>query len=252
MITVITPTIRPELALIVDKCLSRQSHEHFEWIIVTPKEKRKEMERVIKTPHMLLEDPPKNPGDFYSLCKAWNKAYATARGELVINIQDGIWFEPDLLSRFWQHYLSEPKGIVTAVGNQYDKLDERLMPVNVMWEDPRRKHDRGTFSEVDNSEMEMAMCSIPRQALLDCGGLDEVYDQGPAVGEKEMCLRLQVMGYKLFIDELIEYRALHHGRLSKDWDEKYFSITTPLYTKHVREILDGKRELNVDCLKQYN
>ena len=252
MISVVTPTCRPELLPVIERCLSRQTYTSFEWIIVAPQDLHLEIDRQVghgTEMYTLLSDPPKKEGDFWSLSKAWNKAYAHARGELIVNIQDGIWFAPDMLERFWRHYTALPKALVTVVGNQYDQIDDRGKPTNCIWEDPRRK---AGFAKVDPAEMEMCVCSIPRQALLDCGGIDEEYDLGPAVGEKEMCLRLRVLGYENYQDSDIEYRAIKHPRLTTDWDEKYWKITAPMFQRHVKELGEGVRPLNVGFLGMYN
>lgn len=247
MISVITPSVRPNGLEIVEKCLKKQTIKDFEWIVVTPKKLVNEIHVVCR----LLTDPPKKPGDFWTLCKAWNKAYAHARGELIVNIQDFIWFPPDTLERFWQHYMDNPKSLVSTVGNHYKKLDELGKPVEEVWRDPRMRMDQGSFYKVDNTEMEMSMCSVPKKAILDCGGIDEEYDKGPGVQEKEMCLRLQVLGYEMYLDQLMEYRALEHGRLKKNWNEKYWKVIAPLYVKHIKELTNIKRPLNVGNIEKY-
>jgi hypothetical protein len=243
-ISVITPSVRKDGLEMVRKTLRRQDFDDYEWIVVSPFE--------YNGCDVWLKDPPMRAGDFWNLCKAWNKAYANARGELVVNIQDLIWTPPDTLSRFWEHYLAAPKTLVTAVGHQYCDTDPNGKPINLVWTDPRVNPDRGSFFEVDPNQMEMAVCSIPTKALWDCGGIDEEYDTGPGVQEKEMCFRLKELGYKFFQDQSIEYRAFQHGRLTPDWDEKYFGVTAPLFTKHVRQLLNGERTLNVHCLEKYN
>ena len=88
--------------------------------------------------------------------------------------------------------------------------------------------------------MEMCLASVPRQAIYDCGGLDEEYDKGAACSEKEMCVRMDKMGYQFYIDQGIEYRAVQHPRLTKEWDEKYL-IASNMYQKHMQEIFSGQR-----------
>ena len=236
MITCITPSVRKDGLDIVKRCLKRQTVE-YEWIVASPFEYECDL---------WLPDPPKKEGDFWNLCKAWNNAYAHAKGELIVNIQDLIWFPPDMLERFWTHYKSNPKALVTAVGNHYD---ESLN--NIVWQDPRKRTDKGTFYKIENSDMEMSVCSIPKQAILDCGGIDEEYDKGPGIQEKEMCLRLSVLGYEMWIDQSIEYKAIHHERLTKDWDDKYWSVTAPMYKRHVQELMQIKRPLNVGNIEKY-
>ena len=234
----------------VARCLRRQDfNQDFEWLIASPENLFADIEKDLvnyNVPHKLFSDPPKKEGDFYSLNSAWNKLYSKAKGDLIVNIVDLIWFEPDALSRLWSHYQTNPKGLVSAIGHQYAREVEGK-PQDQIWTDPRINNSEKSFFEVMPSEMEMCLCSIPRQAILDCGGLDEIYDKGAALGEKEMCWRLKLLDYKFFIDKTIEYRALHHPRLSENWDEMY-KITSEIFRKHYAEMQTGTRTLNVNSL----
>jgi hypothetical protein len=246
-ISVITPSVRPKMLEVMEKCLDRQDFQSFEWLVIGPGELFEDQSCFAPrkaAAYEFIEEPPKKEGDFYALCKAWNKGFQEAKGELIVVIQDGIWFPPDMLSRFWGHYQANKKGLVTAIGHHYDQLDQYGKPVNMMWQDPRARMDHGSFYEVAPSEMEMAVCSVPKQAVLDCGGIDEDYDKGAAVGEKEMCWRLDKLGYKFYIDQTIEYRAIHHPRLSEDWDEKY-KVSSAMFVEHMNQLQQGQRTLNV-------
>ena len=252
MITIITPTVRPEMLDIVARCLKRQTFQDFEWLIGSPQKLFFEIDRLIGHDYDFgfVPEPPRNEGDYYCLNKCMNSLYKEVKGELIVQITDGIWFPPDTLERLWAHYQANPKALVTTVGHQYDQLDQYGKPANMMWQDPRARLDQGTFYEVAPSEMEMCIASIPRQAILDCGGVDEIYDTCPAVGEKEMCWRLDKLGYKFFIDQTIEYRAIHHPRLDSKWEEMYQKVTTPLFIKHMNELQLGQRTLNVGYIKE--
>jgi hypothetical protein len=252
MISIITPSTRPEMLKIVAKCIRRQDFTDWEWIIVTPKEKMVEVEKALvnSIPHTLLSDPPKEKGDFWTLCKAWNKAYANAQGELIVNIQDGVWFPPDILTKFWFHYKNNPRGLVTAIGHQYKDLDSHMMPINLFWSDPRVVKGV-SFLDVPPHEMEMVMCSVPKQAILECGGIDEAYDTCNGAQEKEMCWRLNKLNWDFYQDQSIEYRAIHHPRLTEDWDKVYVEKTTPLFVKHMNELTAGTRKLNVGNILKY-
>lgn len=243
-ISVVTPSTRNEMLPIVEKCLKRQDFTDFEWIVVGP------IEITSVKPDLVLKDPPKQEGDFYTLCKGWNKAYAHAKGELVVNIQDGLWFPPDTLSKFWFHYQNNPRSLFSAIGHQYDQLDDRGVPVNKMWHDPRSKTGI-TFEEVPPSEIEFCMSSIPKQALIECGGIDEEYDTAAAVCEKEMCWRLNKMDWDFYIDHTIEYKAIHHPRLNDNWEKVYKEKSTPLFARHMAEITAGTRKLNQNNLLKY-
>lgn len=212
---------------IVRKCLDRQTFKDFEWLIVGP----------ISSANVV--EPPKRSGDYYSLNKAWNTAFKVAEGNLFINIVDGIWFPPDTLEKLWSHYESNPKICVTCVGDQYDKL-ENGKPEHMMWRDPRKRTDFGAFYEVSPREMELCVASIPREAVYGVGGIDEEFDKYAALSEKEMCFRMEQLGYKFYIDQGIEYRAIHHPRLSEEWDKKYFEGYT-YYDECLKQIGRGER-----------
>ena len=251
-ISVITPSTRPGMLPIIEKCLKRQDFSDFEWIIVHPEKYSLQILKLMGSNERYtnLMDPPKNKDDFWTLCKAWNKAYAHAKGDLIVNIQDGIWFPPDILSRFWFHYQKRPRILVSAIGHQYDEFDDLGMPVNKVWHDPRARNDI-SFQEVPPSEMEMVMCSVPKTAILECGGIDEEYDTCNGAQEKEMCWRLNKMNWDFYIDHTIEYRAIHHPRLTENWDKVYKEKTTPLFIKHMNELTNGTRKLNVENILKY-
>lgn len=230
MISVLSPSIRPGGLDMVAKCLKRQTFADYEWLVSTPYEPPEWAVQVGTTPK----------GDYhYALNRDWNRLYRAAKGELIVNIVDLIWFPPDVLEKLWAHYQANPKALVTAIGHQYDQVVGGK-PENRVWTDPRARTDQGSFYQIYPNDMEMCLASVPRQAIYDCGGLDEEYDKGAACSEKEMCTRMDKLGYKFYIDQGIEYRAVQHPRLTKEWDEKYV-IASNMYQKHMQEIYTGKR-----------
>ena len=239
-ISVISPTVRPELLAIVEKSLKRQTFQDYEWIVVAPLSFHKAIKKVIE-PDQLLEEPPKRVGDYYGLNKAWNTAFRAVNGKLIVNIVDGLELQVNTLEKLWRHYESNPKACISCIGHQYTDLDKP--PV---WEDPRARTDLGSFYEVEHSEMEFCVASFPTQAVYDVGGIDESYDVGAALGEKEMMMRMYEAGYKLYICQDIEYKAIQHPRLTKDWDDKY-QIAIKMFQKHTKEVREGKR-LKLDYL----
>lgn len=230
MISVITPSVRKEMLEIVKKSLNRQTYKDFEWIVVSP---------FYYSEAICYIEPKKRKVDYYNLNKAWNKGFQNTKGELIVSIQDGIWFPPDTLQKLWDHYQANPKLIVGAVGNQYDQI-ENGKPEHVVYQDSRMRSDFGSFYEVESTDIEWTLCSFPRKAIFEVGGMDEKYDQGAAMSEKEANLRMQQAGYLCYLDQSIEYRAIHHPRLSKEWDEKY-KIACEMYKKDVHEILNERR-----------
>jgi hypothetical protein len=66
----------------------------------------------------------------------------------------------------------------------------------------------------------MNFCSFPRKALYEIGGMDEYLDsKGYDVVNINVSERLDMLGYKFFLDHTNECRALKHGEHPKDWDQ---------------------------------
>lgn len=245
-ISVITPSVRPEMLEILFKCLRRQTFKDFEWVIIGPENVKNHILFQYEPGlanlgvHIVpLLEPAKKDGDYYSLNKAWNEAFKYAQGELIISIQDGLWFSPDMLEKFWIHYQNNPKALVGAIGHQYEQL-ENGKPEHRVWSDPRSRTDFGSFYEVGPREIEYCIASIPKQALLDVGGIDEEFDKYAALSEKEMNYRMEKAGYIFYLDQSIEYRAIKHPRLSDQWDTRYLA-GCEYYDECLKQIFEGKR-----------
>ena len=242
-ISIVTPTVRKGGVDILTKCLQKQTfpHSEFEWIISSPKPFDVWTQDARLPCHVILikEKPLPKPEWHYGLNHAWNRMFRECKGELIVSIVDLTWVAPDCLERFWNHYIINPKACISGIGHQYDQVID-LKPEHLIWQDPRARTDQGSFYEVMPTEIELCCTSFPRQAVLDVGGIDEEWDKYAALSEKEFMLRCQKAGYQLFLDQTQEYRAIHHGRLTKEWDKRYFA-GTEYYDWCVKEILDGRR-----------
>ncbi len=243
-ISVTTPTVRPELIDIVKRSLDRQTLKDFQWLLGVPEDKVDEFARKIEGSSFLYQvsaEPEKREGDFYNLNKCWNMLFGQAEGELVVNIVDGLWFPPDTLAKLWMHYEANQKACVTCVGNQYETI-ENGKPEGLLWRDPRKRADFGSFYEVSPREMELCIASLPREGIYKVGGVDEKYDKVAALSEKEMCWRMDKAGYKFYIDQSIEYRAITHPRLkgSDEWDKHYF-LACDMFEQDFKDIGEGRR-----------
>lgn len=236
-ISVLTPSVRPELLAIVEKCLARQTMQEYEWLVGSPKNYKY---------GDFIQEPPKREEDYYNLNKCMNSLYKAAKGELTVEITDGIWFEPDTLEKLWNHYEANPKACIGAVGNQYDEI-KNGKPEHLVWRDPRMRSDQGSFYEINPNDLELCIGSIPKQAIIDVGGLDEEFDKYAALSEKEMALRMDKAGYKFFLDQSIEYRAIKHPRLNSEW-EAHYQEGVKYFQKCVHDILNGDR-MRVDFLE---
>lgn len=227
-ITVTTPSVRKELLPMVERCLKRQTFTDYEWLVGSP------TNLGFGT---FVQEPSKREGDYYGLNKCWNELFRQAKGELIVNIVDGLWFPPDLLQRFWDHYEADPMACIGGVGDQYDQ-EVNGKPEHRVWSDPRKKGKN--FYQIIYADLELCVASIPLKAIKDVGGIDEEFDKYAAISEKEMCARIGKLGYTFWIDEGIEYRAVKHPRLNEKWDEHYWQ-GVEYCKKCLEEIEKGQR-----------
>lgn len=197
MITVITPTNRNYEALaLVHKALRRQTFRDFEHIVV-----RREGE--------LPE------GCVWTLNRDMNRAIQQARGALIISWQDFTYAKPDTLERFYNHFIQEPKTLVTAVGNKYNDGTWTV----ATWKDPRMRTDQGTYYPCNFEDIEYNLCAIPRQAIYDVGGWDESLDAYYGMDGYSVSERINLIGgYDFKIDQSIVSYSVEHGRPER-WEE---------------------------------
>ena len=234
-ISCITPTVRENSLEMVHRCLQRQDFRAFEWIVVSPYK--------YDQCDLWIEEPPKREGDHYGLNKAWNAAIKRASGELMVSIVDLLWFTPNVLDDLWAHYQLDTTSCVGGIGHQYERI-ENGKPEGVVWSDPRVRKE--PFYQVPSNDFELCLASLPLKGIRDVGGFDEEFDRYAAMSEKELCARMEKIGYIFWIDQTIEYRALHHPRLTTNWDERY-TDGIPYFQKCLNEINEGKR-LRLDYL----
>lgn len=226
-ISVLTPSIRPEGLDIAYKCLKGQDFDpaEFEWIIVGNQAvvdyaNQNYTDGSHKFPIRVFLEREKRDGDFYNLTKSFNDVFKNSEGELGVMLTDMTWITPDTLSRFWDHYQTNAYSCVGGIGHQYETV-EMNKPQIMVWRDPRARMDFGSFYEIQPIDFEMCLASIPVKAWKDAGGFDEDFDQVAALGEKDLAIRMDKLGYKFFLDQSMEYRAVKHPRLSPKWEEYY-------------------------------
>lgn len=211
-ISIVSPSNRINGLDIVGKCLEKQTFRDFEWL-------------------KIHKEPEKKEGDFYNLNKVWNQLFNKAQGELIVSIVDYTEFEPDTLSKLWEHYINSPLSCISGIGVQYKDG-------KVNWTDPRVSNQG--IHMISPVDMEFRLCSVPRRAIQAVGGVDEEYDKVVAVSEKEMCLRIGYLGYKFYIDQSIVYKFYTHEDHGKEWDILY-KKSVEMLGKHTYEILGGRR-----------
>lgn len=257
-ISVLTASVRPEGLDIVYQCLKKQDFDpkDFEWVIVGNEEVCNFLDsetgdapgyNLIYEADFRIKvvlERPKREGDFYNLTKSYNDLFKHASGELFVQWTDMTWAPTNVLTDFWKHYEKNPKGCVGGVGDQYEPgiLGMGGEPIVNIWKDPRKRLDQGSFYEISPVDFEMCLASLPAEGVYAVGGMEEEFDRGAAIGEKCMCLRMDKLGYKFYLDQSIEYKALKHGRLNgtEEWNKAY-EISCDLLAKYLPEINNGER-----------
>ncbi len=215
MISVVTPSVRKEALEITRKCLQNQTFKDFEWLIGSP------FDPEIIEAKWVVDD---FKGGVWTFNRINNKLLKEAKGDIIVTIQDNIWFAPDTLARFkfWQDYLG-PNWAVTGSGNIYSKLDEIGKPFVLCWEDPRRSSisREGSAYEVNPEDWEANFASAPKKMFEDIGGWDEKLDfTGFGMDQVSIVDRADIAGYRFWIDHNLECKGLKHER-NKDWDKKH-------------------------------
>jgi len=208
MISVITPTIRPDGLKLVEKALKRQTVD-FEWIIGSP------FKPEVSIPHIWVKDPLKEKGDYWVIYKSYNAMLRKAKGDLIVTWQDYTYTPPDTLERFEFHFKQEPKTIVGAVGNKYDDEEWKVK----IWQDPRERDDQGSFYQCYFNDIELNLSAFPKEAFYAVGGFDEYFDKYSSLCGLDVLARLNVLGdYDFKLDQTIKSFSTEHGRLP-DWEK---------------------------------
>lgn len=209
-ISVITCTNRPGGLELINIALKRQTHKMFEWIVIAPKGYDIGDANV----DILLEDPPKEEGDYWSLYKAYNKAIAAASGDYILSVQDFTFFDPDAMRKLY--FNAKDNRLITGFGHKYDKVyPERGA---VIWEDIRASDSRSLI-KCPFHWIEFNFALFPKQAIYDIGGFDEYLDKFSGMCGYDIVDRLDMVGgYEFMIDHDLETYSIEHGRPPM-WEE---------------------------------
>ena len=233
-ITVVTPTIREAGLEIVKKALENQTFTDFEWLVGSPFMLKKNYSKV--NFHWIEDD---FEFGFWTLNRIYNKLFKAAQGELIVTLQDWIHVDPDGLQKFWDNY-EQTKGIISGVGDQYEKIGKFGKPEIKIWSDPRKTDRNGSFYECFPNDIEWNWAAIPKEALFKAGGMDERLDfEGFGGDQLQMGERLDALGYKSYLDQTNESYTIRHGREDyggqQEWDGNHI-LFNGKYDKRKREL----------------
>jgi hypothetical protein len=154
MISVLTPSIRPQFLDITQRCLENQTFTDFEWIV---------------------EVGLRNYG--YRLPSDLNRLLSRANGDRIVFLQDCIHIEPNALERIDMlpnHMITFPVGQVMSFGDEPS------------WD--WRKHHDGSITP---NQWEADFAAAPTQAFFDVGGYDESFNKGWSWENVEIAWRIR-------------------------------------------------------------
>ena len=180
MISVLTPSIRPQGLEVVRHALRYQTYKDFEWI------------------HELKADP----GSTCDLSACMNRLLRRASGAYIVFLQDYIDIGPyalehiDRLSRTYTDI-----GLTFPVGKRRDN--------GIKWD---WRHARGDVEAIEPAEWEIDFGAIHRQPLLDIGGFDERFDEGFSSENIDVAYRLAQADVRFRVVPSIEGIAYDHDK----------------------------------------
>lgn len=234
-VTVITPTIRKEGLSVLEHALKNQTYKEFEWLIGSPFDPRIPSAQWI---------PDKFTEGYWTLNRIYNSLFLVAQGELIITLQDWIWILPDGIEKFVEAYKTT-KGVISGVGDQYERIGKYGKPEVKIWSDPRKNTNNGSFYECYPNDAEWNWCAIPKQAIIDIGGMDEQLDfLGYGGDQLQAVERMDACGWKFYLDQTNESFTVRHNRDDfggqEKWDENHVLFNGRYSTRKAELIASGK------------
>lgn len=178
-ISILTPSIRPEMVEVMKPAIEAQTFKDFEWLVD-------------------IEEPSST----FTLPAAMNRLLRKSQGEIIVILQDGISIPPDALE---------------SINNfsQYKKV-AWTYPVGKQQGD-RVKFDWRTgldlMFDIQPNEWETDFASAPREMFFDIGGYDERFCNGWSWENVEVAWRAAAAGYTFKCNPEISAEAVDHDAI---------------------------------------
>lgn len=180
MISIITPSIRPDGLKIVFDSLQSQTYRDFEWL-----------------PRLSIPIPGKP-----DLCYQMNRALAEAKGEWIV---------------FWQDYISLPKDGLLRIARLASGNQAVTFPVLKDGQgDWRSCND--VLKEIEFHQWEIDLAVVSRETVLEVGGFEEEGDARGAIGGEEKILASKLhwrKNVKFFVDPTVVGQGTDHDSFLK-------------------------------------
>ena len=160
-------------------------------------------------------------GGFWSLNRAYNALFERAdRGDTIVTLQDNIWVSPDCLEKF-QVAIEKTNGIISGVGDQYQREGKYGKPEVKIWNDPRKTDKYGSFYPCVWNDIEWNLAAFKKEVVEAVGGMDEKLDFLGCGGDQlQFMERAKDAGFETYLDQGNESFTLRHGRRD-GWDEHH-------------------------------
>lgn len=183
MISVITPTIRPELLYLTEETLRGQTFRSFEWLVETG-----------------------DPKEGFTLPTDFNNALRKAQGDIIVILQDCILIPQTALEEISK--LNHEKTAYTyPVGKEKADADNHRGKKEIAW-DWRKHRDIGELPSPAHWEIDLG--SAPKSLFFDVGGFDEDFNNGWSWENVEIAYRASLLGYKYELSRVTEGVAFDH------------------------------------------
>lgn len=243
-VSILTPTVRNEGLDILNRAISNQLFTDYEWLVGSSDKPQYEKATWVKDDFT---------GGFWTLNRIYNRLFSQAKGDIIVTWQDWIWANPNAIGQFVDAVEATSGGIVSGVGDQYERTNKWGRPEVKIWSDPRKTDQHGSFYECYPNDVEWNFAAFPKEAIFKVGGMDEELDfLGFGGDQLQVGERWDAMGYHSFLDQTNESFTIRHDRSKHggqdNWDKNHV-LFNGKYDKRKAELISEGKWPILDYLK---
>jgi GT2 family glycosyltransferase len=262
---VITVTSREGFWNLMAHNLSKQTYQNFEWVIVDDhKQNREETAKKYAKKYGLnirYIRGDKSLGAYNrssGLARANNKGWQSAKGELLVWLQDFILIKPNAIQQLVDVYHSHPNDLIAPTDIYYycDPADESnredwwngksdVLTVE-SWRNIRNQN-KGLYMTDNAVDFEMNWAAIPRHIVEKVNGWYEFFDDQMGFDNSEFALRALISGHGIWIDDTNVATCLDLGEKYKaaevNWD--YWTRYKELVGKEIPVVADNSLNITI-------
>jgi hypothetical protein len=230
-VSILTPSIRKEGLHVVRKALEKQTNRDFEWLIGSPFDPKIKEAKWVKDDFV---------GGYWSLNRIYNRLFSNVLGDIIVSWQDWISAIPDAIDKFVFN-VTNTGGVVSGVGDQYERVGKFGKPEVKIWSDPRKSLESGSFYECYPNDVEWNFCAFPTSFIFEVGGMDERLDfLGFGGDQLQVSERMDAVGKKFYLDQTNESFTIRHSRDDfggqKNWDANH-ALFNGAYDRRKQELI---------------